>query len=210
MTLGPKSQSFRRLCFSFLFHHKMALERFTERLSFYCSWRREKEINLWWTLKGTVPLLDLGWLCFTHWGAWSRPCPGWTCLLFPAPLVALAGPPRPQQWTCGSKTARLLQSQSRQRCFSEQRAWRVLLGDEQVHFPLVHQLGPTLHCGGADVRDDPGQRGVLLRGEHNQHADGVAMIGQLNHLILQILGRGGHTWQEAWGHGFKGEQRRGE
>lgn len=61
MALGPKSQRFRRLCFSFLFHHKMALERFTcSCFHFIAQGRRESEIYPWRTLKGTAPLLTLG------------------------------------------------------------------------------------------------------------------------------------------------------
>lgn len=77
----------------------------------------------------------------------------------------------------------------------------VLLGDEQADFSHVHQCGPTLHCGCADVRDDAGQRRVLFRGQNDQHADGVAVVGQLNHLIFQSLRRGGHAWQKRRGEG---------
>lgn len=75
----------------------------------------------------------------------------------------------------------------------------VLLGDEQADFSHVHQFGPTLHCGCADVWDNRGQSGVLLRGQNNQHADGVAVIGQLDHLIFQPLRCGGHSWQSVGG-----------
>lgn len=70
----------------------------------------------------------------------------------------------------------------------------VLLRDEQADFSHVHQFGPALHRGCADVRDDVGQGGVLLRRQGNQHADSVAVIGQLDHLIFQTLGCGGHAW----------------
>lgn len=61
MALGPKSQCFRRLCFSFLFHHKMALERFTcSCFHFIAQGRPESEIYPSRTLKGTAPLLTLG------------------------------------------------------------------------------------------------------------------------------------------------------
>lgn len=70
----------------------------------------------------------------------------------------------------------------------------VLLWDEQADFSPVHQLGPALHRGCADVWDDVGQGCVLLGRQGNQHADGVAVIGQLDHLIFQTLGRGGHAW----------------
>lgn len=69
-----------------------------------------------------------------------------------------------------------------------------LLWDEQADFSHVHQFGPALHCGGADVWDDVGQGCVLLRRQGNQHADGVTVVGQLNHLIFQTLGCGGHAW----------------
>lgn len=69
-----------------------------------------------------------------------------------------------------------------------------LPGDEQADFSHVHQCSPTLDRGCADVWDNTGQRRVLLRGQNYQHADGVAVIGQLNHLILQSLRGGGHTW----------------
>ncbi len=75
----------------------------------------------------------------------------------------------------------------------------VLLGDEQADFSHVHQFGPTLHCGGADVRDNTGQRRVLVRRKNDEHADGVAVIRQLNHLILQPLRCGGHAWQRRRG-----------
>lgn len=58
----------------------------------------------------------------------------------------------------------------------------------------MHQFGPALHRGCADVRDDAGQGCVLLERQGNQHADGVALIGQLDHLIFQTLGCGGHAW----------------
>lgn len=56
----------------------------------------------------------------------------------------------------------------------------------------MHQLGPALHCGCADVRDDLGQRGVL-KGHNDQHADGVTVIRQLDHIVFQSLRRGGRA-----------------
>lgn len=73
----------------------------------------------------------------------------------------------------------------------------VLLWEEQADFSHVHQLGPALHRGCVDVWDDVGQGGVLLSRQGNQHADGVAVIGQLDHLILETLGCGGHAWGSA-------------
>lgn len=70
----------------------------------------------------------------------------------------------------------------------------VLLWDEQADFSHVHQFGPALHLSCADVWDDVGEGRVLLRRQGNQHADGVAVIGQLDHLIFQTLGCGGHAW----------------
>lgn len=70
----------------------------------------------------------------------------------------------------------------------------VLPGDEQADFSHVHQCSPALDRGCADVWDNTGQRRILFRGQNYQHADGVAVIGQLNHLILQSLRGGGHTW----------------
>lgn len=67
------------------------------------------------------------------------------------------------------------------------------LGDEQADFPHAHQFGPALHRGRADVRDDAGEGRVLLGGQNYQHGDGVAVIRQLNHLVLQSLRRGGDT-----------------
>lgn len=75
------------------------------------------------------------------------------------------------------------------------RGWGILLGDEQADFSHVHQFGPTLHCGCADVWDHTGQRRVLFGGQDYQHADGVAVIGQLDHLIFQPLRCGGHACQ---------------
>lgn len=69
-----------------------------------------------------------------------------------------------------------------------------LLWDEQADFSHVHHFGPALHRGCADVWDDVGQGRVLLRRQGNQHTDGVAVIGQLDHLIFQTLGCGGHAW----------------
>lgn len=70
----------------------------------------------------------------------------------------------------------------------------VLLWDEQADFSHVHHFGPALHRGCVDVRDDVRQGCVLLRRQGNQHAEGVAVIGQLDHLIFQTLGCGGHAW----------------
>lgn len=42
-----------------------------------------------------------------------------------------------------------------------------LLWDEQADFPHVHQFGPALHCGCADVGNDTRQRGVLFRREND-------------------------------------------
>lgn len=72
----------------------------------------------------------------------------------------------------------------------------VLLGDEQADFSHVHQFGPVLHRGCADVWDNTGQRRVLFNGQNNQHADRVAVVGQLNHLVFQSLGCGGNAWQK--------------
>lgn len=69
----------------------------------------------------------------------------------------------------------------------------VSLWDEQADFSHVHQLGPALHRGRADVGGDVGQGLVLLGRQRNQHADGVAVIGQLDHLVFHILGRGGNA-----------------
>lgn len=69
----------------------------------------------------------------------------------------------------------------------------VLLGHDQVDFPHVHQLGPALHRGCADVWDHAGQRRVLIRGHNDQHADGVAVVRQLDDPVFQSLGCGGHA-----------------
>jgi len=74
------------------------------------------------------------------------------------------------------------------------RKWLVLLGDEQADLPLVHELGPALDCGRADVGDDLREGRVLLRGQHDQHGGRVAVIWQLHHLVLQALGRTGMAW----------------
>lgn len=74
-----------------------------------------------------------------------------------------------------------------------------LLGDEQADFFHAHQFGPTLHCGCADVWDNTGQRSVLLRGQDDHHADGVAVVGQLDHRVFQSLRCGGRAWQEKRG-----------
>lgn len=74
-----------------------------------------------------------------------------------------------------------------------------LLWDEQADFSHVHQFGPVLHRGRADVGDDVGQGGVLLGGQGDQHADRVAVIRQLDHLIFQTLGRGDHAWASTGG-----------
>lgn len=63
----------------------------------------------------------------------------------------------------------------------------------------MHQFGPTPHCGCADVWDNAGQRGVLLGGQNDQHADGVAVIWQLNHLIFQTLRCGSHACKSVGG-----------
>lgn len=68
----------------------------------------------------------------------------------------------------------------------------------------MHQFGPVLHRGCADVRDDVGQGGVLLGGQGDQHADRVAVIRQLDHPIFQALGRGGHAWVSTGGSGLNG------
>ena len=68
-----------------------------------------------------------------------------------------------------------------------------LLGDEQADLLHAHQFGPALHCGCADVWDDAGQRCVLVRRYNDQHADGVAMIRQLDHLVFEPLRRSGHA-----------------
>lgn len=52
-----------------------------------------------------------------------------------------------------------------------------------------------MHSGRADVRDHTGKGRVLLRGQNDQHADGVAVIRQLDHLVFQPLRRGGDAWQ---------------
>lgn len=80
----------------------------------------------------------------------------------------------------------------------------VLLWDEQADFSHVHQFGPVLHRGCADVRDDVGQRGVLLGGQGDQHADRVAVILQLDHLIFHTLGRGDQAWASTRGSGLNG------
>lgn len=80
----------------------------------------------------------------------------------------------------------------------------VLLWDEQADFSHVHQFGPVLHRGCADARDDVGQGGVLLGGQGDQHADRVAVIRQLDHLIFQTLGRGDHAWVSTGGSGLNG------
>ena len=73
---------------------------------------------------------------------------------------------------------------------------RVLLGDGQVDLPHVHQFGPALHCGCADVWDDTGQSRVLIRGQDNHHADGVAMVGELDDPIPLPLWCGGQALAE--------------
>jgi len=72
---------------------------------------------------------------------------------------------------------------------------RVSPGDEQADLPHVHQLGPALHGSGADVRDEAGQRRAVLGGQDDQHADGVAVIRELDHLVLQALRGGGESWR---------------
>lgn len=52
-----------------------------------------------------------------------------------------------------------------------------------------------MHRGRADVWDDTRQRCVRLSWQNDQHADGAAVIGQLDHLVLQALRGGGYTWQ---------------
>ena len=69
----------------------------------------------------------------------------------------------------------------------------ILLGNKQADFPHVHHFGPALHRGCADVWDYTGQRCVLFAGQDNQHADRVAVIGQLDDLIFQSIRRGGQA-----------------
>lgn len=58
----------------------------------------------------------------------------------------------------------------------------------------MHQLGPALHRGRADVGGDVGQGLVLVGRQRNQHADGVAVVRQLDHLVIHTLGCGGDAW----------------
>lgn len=57
----------------------------------------------------------------------------------------------------------------------------------------MHQLGPGLHRGRADVWDDLGQGGVFLIRHHYEHADGVAVVGQLDDSISESLRGAGYA-----------------
>ena len=57
----------------------------------------------------------------------------------------------------------------------------------------MHQLGPALHSGRANVWDDIREGRVLFGGNGDQHTDGVAMIWQINHFVFQPLWSTGQT-----------------
>lgn len=63
-----------------------------------------------------------------------------------------------------------------------------LLGQDDLH-PLGHHgAHPAVYGLGADVRDDGRQRGGALGGQRDQHADALAVVGELNEVVPEIIG----------------------
>lgn len=57
----------------------------------------------------------------------------------------------------------------------------------------MHEFGPGLHGGRADVGGNAGQGRVFFRGNNNNHGDVVAVVRQLDHLVFAPFRGGGNA-----------------
>lgn len=57
----------------------------------------------------------------------------------------------------------------------------------------MHEFGPGLHSGRADVGGDAGQGRVFFRGNNDNHGDVVAVVRQLDHLVFAPFRGGGNA-----------------